>query len=177
MPNRRLPIPAHVRLGISLLTVVLVLTGCASIGEPEPTATPLPSPTPTALPTPSATPSPTPFVPPTVAVQDDDSIRSCLERNLTPELLISLSMDDKTLTQDIMRTCLETQIPGPLVSLIDPIIEDASECALDVSKTLSNDDLIVLSGDDTASKDAVTSRVADGIVDCLASKYGLDFLR
>ncbi|MCO5176525.1 MAG: hypothetical protein M9890_06090 [Thermomicrobiales bacterium] len=177
MPNRRLPIPARLRLGISLLAVVLVLAGCASIGAPDPTATPLPSPTPTATPIPTATPSPTPFVPPTVAVQDDDSIRPCLERNLTPELLISLSMDDTTLTKDIMRTCLETQIPGPLVSLIDPIIEDASECALDVSKTLSNDDLIILSGDNTTSKDAVVSRVANGIVDCLASKYHLDFLR
>lgn len=86
-------------------------------------------------------------------------------------------MDDTTLTQDIMRTCLKTLLPGALVSLLDPIIEDASQCALDVSKTLSNDDLIVLSGDNTASKDAVVSRVSNEIVDCLANKYGLDFLR
>lgn len=122
------------------------------------------------------TPSPTPYIPPTVAVTADDSIQSCLERNLTPDLLISLSRDETDLTEDIMRTCLETTIPSELTFLLDPIIEDASECALDVSKTLSNDELIALAGDDSAAKSEITDRVVRDILSCLGDKYGLDFL-
>jgi hypothetical protein len=111
-----------------------------------------------------------------VAVEDHDSVQSCLERNLTPELLISLSMDDTTLTEDIMRTCLETTIPSQLMFLLNPIIDDASECALDVSKTLSNNELIALAGDDSTRKNEITDRVVRDILSCLGSKYGFDFL-
>jgi len=111
-----------------------------------------------------------------VAVSDDDSIQSCLERNLTAELLISLSMDDTSLTEDIMRTCLETTIPSELIFLLNPIIDDASECALDISKTLSNEELIALGGNDSTRKDEITDRVVSDILSCLGSKYGFDFL-
>ena len=114
-----------------------------------------------------------PFIPPTVAVTDDDSIQSCLERNLTPELLISLSMDETALTEDILETCLETTIPSQLTFLMDPIIEDASDCALDVSKTLSNEELIALAGDDSTRKDEITDGVVDDILSCLGDRYSL----
>ncbi|HEX5166102.1 MAG TPA: hypothetical protein VFV93_11950, partial [Thermomicrobiales bacterium] len=137
--RRRRPIG---RIGLLLALLPLLLFGCSTSGgessTPTPTATATSSPTPEPTSTPTATPSPTAFVPPTVAVEDDDSIQACMERNLTPELLISLSKDDTSLTEDIMRTCLETTIPSPLMFLLNPIIDDASECALDVSKTLSN---------------------------------------
>jgi hypothetical protein len=110
-------------------------------------------------------------VAPTVAVTDDDSIQSCLERNITPELLISLSMDDTELTQDIMKTCPETTIPSQLTFILDPVIEDASECALESSKTLSNEELIALAGDNSARKDEITDRVVNDILGCLGEKY------
>jgi hypothetical protein len=171
-----------------IVTCILMLTAACGGSSPEPTATPsptatatiTPTPSPTSTPsptaTPSPTPSPTPFIPPTVAVTDSDSIQSCLERNLTPELLVSLSQDDTSLTKDIMRTCLETTIPSQLVFLMGPIIDDASQCALDVSKTLSNDDLFALAGNDQTRKDAIINDVSNKIVSCVASKYGLDFL-
>jgi hypothetical protein len=168
---------------VALLTLVsaLALAACSPGSDdatPTPTATvtPTQSPTPTPSPTPSPTPTPTPFVAPTVAVTDDDSIQSCLERNVTPELLISLSMDDTELTEDVMRACLETTIPSELVFLLNPLIEDASECALDVSKTLSNEELLALGGDDSARKDEITDDVVRDILGCLGDKYGLDFL-
>ena len=154
--------------------IALLLTACASLSAPTPTPIPTATPSPTPTPIPTVTPT---FAPPTVAVQDGDSIRGCLERNLTPELLISLSQDDTTFTGDVMRTCLATQIPVPLVALLDPIIDDASQCVLDGSKTLSNSDLIDLASGDSARKDAIVSRVASGVVDCLTTKCGLDFLR
>ena len=167
-------------VALLLALLPLLLAGCSTGGgdasTPTPTATATSSPTPSPTPTPTVTPSPTAFVPPTVAVADDDSIQSCLERNLTPELLISLSMDDTTLTEDIMRTCLETTIPSQLMFLLNPIIDDASECALDVSKTLSNEELIALAGDNSARKSEITDRVVRDILSCLGSKYGFDFL-
>lgn len=111
-----------------------------------------------------------------MAVEDNDSVEACLERNITPELLISLQMDDTELTEDILRECLETQIPGELVFLLGPIIDDAADCTLDVSKTLTTQELIDLAGDDTARKNAIVSNVVDDILACLASQYGLDFL-
>lgn len=181
IPQRRLAI------WLGIMTVLLPILLACSPGEgddatPVPTATPTatetpsPTPTPTPSPTPTVTPSPTPFVPPTVAVTDDDSIQSCLERNVTAELLISLSLDDTELTEDIMRTCLETTIPSELVFLLNPLIDDASECALDTSKTLSNEELIALGGKDSAEKGEITDRVVDDILSCLGSKYGFDFL-
>lgn len=178
---RRRPVTG---LGLFVLLLPLLLAGCLT-GEgddatPAPTttvtATATVSPTPSPSPTPTVTPSPTAFIPPTVAVSEDDSIQSCLERNLTPELLISLSMDDTSLTEDVMRTCLETTIPSELTFLLNPIIDDASECALEVSKTLSNEELIALAGDDSAQKSAITDRVVGDILSCLGSKYGFDFL-
>jgi len=161
---------------LALLPLLLALSACSTGGNdatPIPTATATLTPSPTPSPTPTATPSPTPFVPPTVAVTDDDSIQSCLERNLTAELLISLSMDDTSLTEDIMETCLETTLPSQLTFILNPVIEDASECALDVSKTLSNEELITLAGDNSARKSEITDRVIDDILGCLGDKYSL----
>lgn len=172
--------------GFAPLLVLLALTllACSPGGGDDEDATPVPtvtatataSPSPTPSPTATVIPSPTPFIPPTVAVSDDDSIQSCLERNLTAELLISLSMDDTSLTEDVMRACLETTIPSELIFLLNPIIDDASECALEVSKTLSNEELLALGGDDSARKDEITDRVVSDILSCLGGKYGLDFL-
>lgn len=105
---------------------------------------------------------------------DDDSVESCLERNITPELLISLQMDDTELTEDILRECLETQIPNELVFLMGPIIDDAADCTLEVSKTLTTDELIDLASDDTERKTAIVSQVVDDILACVADEYGLD---
>lgn len=169
-----------------LLAAMALLASCSSpLGNdaPDPTATLAPtvvptataSPTPAPTNTPAPTATPTVFVPPTVAVAEDDSPQQCLERNLTPELLISLSMDDTSLTQDIFRTCLVTIVPEELVFLLDPVIEDASECALDVSKTLSNDELIALASGDSAKQDAITESVSTDILSCMSEKYGFDF--
>ena len=169
---------------LALVALVLV-SACSSPldddDQPEATATATASPTPTVTPTPSPSPTPTvtptatPFVPPTVAVQEDDSVQSCLERNITPELLISLSRDETELTEDIFRTCLEQSIPSELIFLLDPIIEDASECALDVSKTLSHQQLITLAGPDGPEKDQIVEDVVTDILGCLGDKYGIDF--
>jgi hypothetical protein len=168
--QRRRPLTT---IGMLLALLPLLLAGCSTgTGDdptPTPTATVTPSPTPT--PTPTVTPSPTAYVQPTVAVTDDDSIQSCLERNVTAELLISLSMDDTALTEDIMKTCLETTLPSQLTFILDPVIEDASECALDVSKTLSNEELIALAGDNSARKDEITDGVVSDILSCLGDKY------
>jgi len=166
-------------VGIGLLLSLLLLAACSGGGADD--ATPVPTATPTATitasptpsPTPSVTPSPTAFIPPTVAVTDDDSVQSCLERNLTGELLISLSRDETSLTEDILETCLETTIPSQLTFLLNPIIEDASECALDVSKTLSNEELIALAGDNSTRKSEITDGVVDDILSCLGDRYSL----
>jgi hypothetical protein len=139
---------------------------------PTPTATATPQPTAT----PTATPSPTPFIPPTVAVREDDSVEGCLRRNITPELLISLSLDQTELTEDIFRTCLGQSIPSELVFLLNPIIEDAGDCTLDVSRTLTNEQLITLAGPDGAAKDQIVDDVIDDILGCVTDQYGLDFL-
>lgn len=168
--------------GLFLALLPLLLIACSPGGgddaTPVPTAVPtetaVPSPTPS--PTPTVTATPTAFIPPTVAVSDDDSIQSCLERNLSAELLISLSRDDTSLTEDVMRTCLETTIPSELVFLLNPVIDDASECALEVSQTLSNEELITLGGSNSTRKDEITDRVVSDILSCLGDKYGFDFL-
>jgi hypothetical protein len=148
-------------------TAATATTTRAAAATAKPSATATPKPTATA----TVTPSPTPFVPPTVAVTSDDDVRSCLDRNLTPELLISLSHDDDSLANDIIRTCLETQLPSELVFIMGPIIDTTSQCALDTSKTLSNADLITLAGPDGAAKDTVVNRVTDDIISCTADHY------
>jgi len=164
------------RMGLLLSLLPLVLVGCSTGGDdpaPTPTATVTATPSPTPSPVPTETPSPTPFIAPTVAVTDDDSIQSCLERNLTADLLISLSMNETSLTEDILETCLETTIPSELTFLLNPIIEDASQCALDVSNTLTNEELIALAGENGARKDEITDRVTGDILSCLGDQYGL----
>jgi hypothetical protein len=108
-----------------------------------------------------------------VAVVEDDDVRACLERNLTPELLVSLSRDETDLTEDILRECLETQLPDPLVWLLGPIVEEMSECTLDVSKTLTNQELIALGGPDSAQKDEIVDRVTGDILECTADGFGI----
>ncbi len=82
-------------------------------------------------------------------------------------------MDETSLTEDILETCLETTIPSELTFLLNPIIEDASECALDVSNTLTNEELIALAGENSARKDEITDRVTDDILSCLSDQYSL----
>ena len=85
--------------------------------------------------------------------------------------MISLSRDDTSLTNDVISSCLETQLPSQLVFLLGPIIDTTSQCALDTSKTLSNQDLITLAGPDGADKDTVVNRVTDDILSCTADHY------
>jgi hypothetical protein len=171
-----------VRFGALIVALLLLGTACTTGGSsasptpatpPTATATRTPSATATPEPTatPTVTPSPTPYVAPTVAVVADDNVRDCLERNLTPELLISLSRDDTSLTNDVISSCLKTQLPSQLVFLLGPIIDTTSQCALDTSKTLSNQDLITLAGPDGADKDTVVNRVTDDILSCTADHY------
>jgi hypothetical protein len=82
-------------------------------------------------------------------------------------------MDETELTEDILETCLETTVPSELTFLLSPIIDDASECALDVSKTLSNEELIALAGDNSVRKDEITDRVVGDILSCLGDRYSL----
>jgi hypothetical protein len=164
-------------LMVAVLVALLGANCSGPLGDDDADAGPASTSTPAPTATPTVTPSPTPFIPPTVAVTEDDDIRSCLERNLTPELLVSLSLDDTELTEDILRTCLETTIPAQLMFLLDPLVEDASQCALDTSKTLTNEELLALGGEDGPRKDEIVDRVIDDILDCLADEYGLDFLR
>lgn len=177
--RRRSPIASLVPL---LLLLPLVLAACSNGGSGDVTPTPAATstatvrPSPTPSPSPTVPPSPTEYVQPTVAVTESDTIQSCLERNLTPELMISLSRDETRLTKDIMRTCLETTIPSELTFLLNPIIDDASQCALDVSKTLSNEELIALAGANSARKSEITGRVVSDILSCLGNKYGVNFL-
>ena len=178
MTDRRTDNRRRRQTGIGTLVVLLplLLFACSRGGDdatpvPTPTATATATPSPTPSPTATMTPSPTPFIPPTVAVTSDDSVQSCLERNLTAELLISLSRDETALTEDILETCIETTIPSQLTFLLSPIIDDASECTLDVSKTLSNEELIALAGDNSARKDEITDRVVSDILSCLGDKY------
>jgi hypothetical protein len=171
-----------VRFGALIVALLLLGAACTTGGSsasptpatpPTATATRTPSATATPEPTatPTVTPSPTPYVAPTVAVVADDNVRDCLERNLTPELLISLSRDDTSLTNDVISSCLKTQLPSQLVFLLGPIIDTTSQCALDTSKTLSNQDLITLAGPDGADKDTVVNRVTDDILSCTADHY------
>ncbi len=160
--------------------LVLLLAACSPPRNNDPTATPAPSPsatatatataTPTATPSPTATPTATPFVPPTVAIVDGDSVSECIKRNLGPGLLYTLSQDDDSLTNDILRSCLNEHLPDVLVSMMGPIIDRASACAVDVSQTLSNQDLITLNGPDGEAKDELVSDVTNDILRCTAEK-------
>jgi hypothetical protein len=145
----------------------------AATSTPTATATPTRTPTPRPTATPTVTPSPTPFIAPTVVIVDDDSVRDCIERNLSPALLYTLSQDDPSLAEDILGECLETQLPDFLVGLLDPLIEQTAECAVEVSDTLTNVDLIALAGPDSADKDAVISRITDDILNCVADEYNI----
>jgi hypothetical protein len=171
--------PRLARCFVVLVALLLLGAGCSTGGSsatktplpPTATATPSATATPAATDTPLATPSPTPFVPPTVAVTSSDTVRSCLQNNLTPQLVISLSQNDDTLVNQIITTCLKTQIPSELVFLLSPIIDTTSQCAVDESKTLSNQDLVTLAGPDGDAKTAVINRVTDDILSCTASHY------
>lgn len=110
----------------------------------------------------------------TVAVEPGDSIRSCMERNLTPALLLSLYRDDTTLSDSIIRTCLALDIPQELVGLMDPIIQETSRCASVTAKTLTTEEVLILGQDgDTADKDAVSRRMAEDTLVCVAQSYDI----
>jgi hypothetical protein len=175
---------ARLRIVLTVIGAVVLVAGvlgaCSrpfsgSDATPTPTVTPTPSPTPTPppTPTPSPTPSPTPFVPPTIAVESGDSFQQCLNRNLSPELVVSLTLNQTDLTRNILRTCVQQVVPSELVFLLNPIIDDASQCALDASKNLSNTDLIALSGADSDQKQQIVDKVTNQIGSCLSDKYGL----
>lgn len=112
----------------------------------------------------------------TVAVEPDDSIQSCFERNLTPALLLSLYRENTTLSDNIIRACLETQLPSELVGLADPIIAETSECASQVSQTLTTEEVLILGQEHGAAedeKDAVINLVTTEILSCVAETYNL----
>lgn len=112
----------------------------------------------------------------TVAVAPDDTIQTCFERNLTPALLLSLYRENTTLSDHIIRACLETQLPSELVGLADPIIAETSRCASQVSQTLTTEEVLILGqepGNAESEKDAVIDRVSTDIVRCLADTYDL----
>jgi hypothetical protein len=117
-----------------------------------------------------APPGATPLA--TVAVHPDDSIQTCLQRNMTPELLLSLYRDNTTLSDNIIRTCLQQDLPAELVGLMDPIIRRTSQCASTTSKTLTTEEVLILGQSGrTAEKDAVIERVARDTVICVAQEY------
>lgn len=113
----------------------------------------------------------------TVAVAPDDTIQTCFERNLTPALLLSLYRENTTLSDNIIRACLETQLPSELVGLADPIIAETSRCASQVSQTLTTEEVLILGqaeGNAESEKDVVIERVATDILRCLADTYDLE---
>lgn len=110
----------------------------------------------------------------TVAVAPGDTIQSCFERNLTPALLLSLYRENTTLSDNIIRACLETQLPSELVGLANPIIGETSRCASQVSQTLTTEEVLILGqepGTDESAKDTVINRVTTDILRCLAETY------
>lgn len=176
------------RRALALLGVGLILVAaCGPLDDdPAPTATPLPptatataTPSPTATatpsptPTPTATPTATPFIMPTVAIVDGDSVEECIQRNLGPGLLYTLSQGDDSLTNDILTECLEEQLPDRLVWLMGPIIDQASECAVEISGTLTNTDLIILNGPDSPAKEELVDGVTSDLLRCTAEEFGI----
>lgn len=112
----------------------------------------------------------------TVAVEPDDTIQSCFERNLTPALLLSLYRENTTLSDNIIRACLETQLPSEVVGLANPIIGETSECASEVSQTLTTEEVLILGQEEGAAeaeKDVVIDRVTTDILHCVAETYDL----
>ena len=110
----------------------------------------------------------------TVAVAPGDTIQSCFERNLTPALLLALYRENTTLSDNIIRACLETQLPSELVGLANPIIAETSRCASQVSRTLTTEEVLILGqepGNSEPAKDAVIDRVTTDILRCLAETY------
>jgi hypothetical protein len=108
----------------------------------------------------------------TVAVEPGDSARACLERNLTPELLLALYREDTTLSNDIIRTCLEQDLPQQLVGLIDPIIQETSRCASERAQQLTTEEVLVLGQQgQNAEKDAIVRRVSGDILRCVARSF------
>ena len=112
----------------------------------------------------------------TVAVSPDDTIQTCFERNLTPALLLSLYRENTTLSDNIIRACLETQLPSELVGLANPIIGETSRCASQVSQTLTTEEVLILGqepGTSEQAKEAVIDRVTSDILRCLVDTYEL----
>ncbi len=112
----------------------------------------------------------------TVAIEPGDTIQTCFERNLTPALLLSLYRENTTLSDNIIRACLETQLPSELVGLANPIIGETSRCASQVSQTLTTEEVLILGqepGTSEIAKDAVVDRVTNDILRCLAETYEL----
>lgn len=120
------------------------------------------------------TPSGTPLA--TVAVGPDDTIASCMERNVSPALLLSLYRGQTTLSNDIIRTCLRRDIPPELVGLIDPIIRQTSTCASETSRTLTAEEVLILGqaeGTAEAEKGRIIRRFVRDTLECVADVYGI----
>jgi hypothetical protein len=142
---------------------------------PRPTAvvaTPAPGESP--VPTQIGQASPTPSLLATVAVVADDTIESCLTRNLSPALLLSLYRDDTRLSNEIIRVCLDTQLPGDVIGISDPIIRKTSDCAAEVAQSLTTEEVLILGQEgNNAEKDAVTRRVVLDILACVAEDFDI----
>lgn len=110
----------------------------------------------------------------TVAVTDDDSARTCLERNLTPELLLSLYRDNTTLSDNIIRVCLQQDVPPELVGLMDPLIRRTSQCASETSRTLTTEEVLILGQSGSrAEKNRVIERMARDTLACVALDFNI----
>ncbi|HUG14533.1 MAG TPA: hypothetical protein VMM78_05875 [Thermomicrobiales bacterium] len=110
----------------------------------------------------------------TVAVEDGDSIQSCMERNMTPELLLSLYRENTTLSDNVIRVCLQQDVPPELVGLMDPMIRLTSQCASETSRTLTTEEVLILGQSERrADKDAVIERMVRDTLSCVAREYDI----
>jgi hypothetical protein len=110
----------------------------------------------------------------TVAVADGDSTLDCLERNMTAELLLSLYRENTTLSDNVIRVCLQQNVPPELVGLMDPMIRRTSQCASETSRTLTTEEVLILGQSGRrADKDAVIERVARDTLACVATDFNI----
>lgn len=110
----------------------------------------------------------------TVAVEPGDSARACLERNMTPELLLSLYRENTTLSDNVIRVCLQQDVPPELVGLMDPMIWRTSQCASESARTLTTEEVLILGQSGRrADKDVVIERMARDTLVCVAQDFNI----